>query len=171
MATKTPQEIGLEVFKRESRVYVHDACGKETEISGIDFYELCDPYDITLATRCAHCGIVSLQSVSWKDTGETVSAYRERVRRATELVLGHSPLVLSTFCALAVPVVLLVVLWLAGIFDRPSERAMMFAVYGIMSAIGLPVGFLFGLKLTTMAKQSAFLRFCMKNSIGASDIV
>jgi hypothetical protein len=72
-----------------SRSYHHRPCirkpqGTETVVSGHDYTHICDPFWPCSSTYCCGCSdFVSLDSVVWTDTGETVAAYRKRLRAAT----------------------------------------------------------------------------------------
>jgi hypothetical protein len=71
---------------RRRRAYVHPQCGGTTIVSGDDFTRLANPFTFVSQTYCASCGsFVGLGSVEWEDTGETISAYRSRLR-------GEAPL-------------------------------------------------------------------------------
>jgi hypothetical protein len=99
-------DLPLEFEKRDSRVYIHRKCKTITEISDIHFIDICDVFNRRLtATRCAKCGICSLKAVKWEDTGEAISDYRARVRRALSEKVGKNPLVLGGIVALAACVI------------------------------------------------------------------
>jgi hypothetical protein len=70
-STKTP----------DSRPYIHDRCGQVTVVSGNDFTRLVNPFTFVSQTYCVGCqGFASLRSVAWADTGESIAAYRRRLR-------------------------------------------------------------------------------------------
>jgi hypothetical protein len=73
---------------RTRRAYVHPRCGGTTIVSGDDFTRLANPFTFVSQTYCAACGsFVGLGSVEWEDTGETISAYRSRLRAEAPLGL------------------------------------------------------------------------------------
>jgi hypothetical protein len=68
----------------DGRVYVHSRCGGQTHVSGGDYTHICDPFWPCTGTYCCTCStFVPLNSVSWADTGETITAYRSRMRAET----------------------------------------------------------------------------------------
>jgi hypothetical protein len=76
--------------KRDSvpteRAYVHQHCGQATVVSGNDFSRLVNPFAFVSATYCVSCqGAFSLAAFSWEDTGESILAYRRRMRRMAPL--------------------------------------------------------------------------------------
>ncbi|WP_044300432.1 hypothetical protein [Rhodopirellula sallentina] len=78
---KTKPKHQITTTKRDRRTYTHSQCGQATEISGFDFVRLANPYFFTMgSTVCCQCGPVPLREVAWDDTGETVAAYRRRLR-------------------------------------------------------------------------------------------
>jgi hypothetical protein len=80
-----------------SRLYVHDKCGKTTEVSGYDFNWLANPFTWVSSTYCATCnGDTTLGRVRWVDTNEPISKYRARLRR-------NAPLSLIIFAYLVLP--------------------------------------------------------------------
>ena len=65
----------------EGRVYVHEACGQLTRVSGKEMITLCDPFQYVARTHCSACEKSDLVShFRWRDTGESISAYRRRMR-------------------------------------------------------------------------------------------
>jgi hypothetical protein len=84
--TPPPRERGP---VRTSRAYVHYGCGTETIISGGDFKQICNPLTLCIETYCCGCSdYVTLQTVAWTDTGETIAAYRNRLRAATPKIIA-----------------------------------------------------------------------------------
>jgi hypothetical protein len=83
----------------DSRPYVHDRCGQITVVSGHDFSRLANPFAFVSQTYCVVCQtFVSLRSVAWADTGESIAAYRRRLRAEAPMSLklvgwGIGPLV------------------------------------------------------------------------------
>jgi hypothetical protein len=70
------------------RVYVHRRCGGHTKVSGGDYTHICDPFWPCTSTYCCQCsGFAPLSEVRWADTGETVAAYRRRVRSETPAMI------------------------------------------------------------------------------------
>jgi hypothetical protein len=68
----------------KGRAYVHTRCGGETLVSGNDFTHICDPFWPCSSTYCCTCAdFAPLSNVQWVDTGESVSAFRSRVRART----------------------------------------------------------------------------------------
>jgi hypothetical protein len=63
-------------------VYCHEGCGGHTKVSrDIVAMIVSDPFRPISSTYCSGCGrFVSLHSVVWDDTGETVAAFRARLR-------------------------------------------------------------------------------------------
>jgi hypothetical protein len=90
-----------------SRVYVHDACGGETEISGDDFARVANPFAWVSQTYCASCErFAGLGRFSWADTDETLTDYRRRLRRRAPLSLKlwgwvFGPLIGAGICAIS----------------------------------------------------------------------
>lgn len=71
-----------------SRSYVHERCGYETIVNGIDFEMLANPFTFTSSTMCVHCKKqVSLKQVAWSETGESITGYRRRLRREAPAIL------------------------------------------------------------------------------------
>ena len=70
-------------------VYHHDACGGDTTIApDVVAWMTGDPYNFILSLKCANCGRrVRTRALTWKDTGETLKAYRKRLRRQTSRLL------------------------------------------------------------------------------------
>src|SRR5262245_39862866 len=65
-----------------SRVYVHDRCGTETRVSHGHFKQICGPFIPCTGTFCCGCNeFFPLNEVYWKNTGERIDDYRERLRR------------------------------------------------------------------------------------------
>jgi hypothetical protein len=65
-----------------SRVYVHRRCGGATVVDGDDFAALCNPFSIAKETYCCTCqGFDELSAFTWEDTGESISQYRQRMKR------------------------------------------------------------------------------------------
>jgi hypothetical protein len=77
-----------------SRPYRHSPClrkpqGTETVVSGHDYTHICDPFWPCSSTFCCGCSsFVPLDSVVWTDTGETIAAYRKRLRAQTPRFVG-----------------------------------------------------------------------------------
>lgn len=68
---------------QRGRGYIHRRCGSETVISGRHFVGLCNPFAPCSGTICMECGPDSTKNFVWADTGESVSRYRRRLRRAS----------------------------------------------------------------------------------------
>jgi hypothetical protein len=67
----------------EARNYVHETCGGTTVVSGDEYRALCHPFLGVRETFCATCQTYDrLARFGWADTGEPLSDYRARVRRA-----------------------------------------------------------------------------------------
>lgn len=83
---------------RVTRAYVHADCGRETCAFGDALVLLECPFRPVESTLCAGCGeYTTLDRVSWKDSGEVISAYRQRVyssvsfwRRVYLMTLGNA---------------------------------------------------------------------------------
>jgi hypothetical protein len=86
---RKPRRKGLrDAADADSRVYIHDACGGETEVSGDDFARLANPFAWVSQTYCASCSsFAGLGRFCWADTGEDVPSYRRRLRRRAPLSL------------------------------------------------------------------------------------
>ncbi len=80
-----PAEAAAAAYVGVPNAYHHEACGGDTTISpDVVAWMTGDPYGFIVSTKCANCGrYVGLRAVTWKDTGETVAAYRKRLRRQT----------------------------------------------------------------------------------------
>lgn len=113
---------------QESRVYVHERCGGETEISGNDFSRVANPFCFVSQTYCSNCGSwVNLGGVSWADTGEAISAYRRRLRR-------RAPLKVKLIAWVLTPILgALIGAPLAWFFDRKTFIAA--GIAGVVAAI------------------------------------
>ena len=62
-----------------ARVYIHERCGRPTEVSGPEFSALADPLAGMERTLCAPCEEMNtLSQFTWEDTGEKISAYYAR---------------------------------------------------------------------------------------------
>lgn len=66
-----------------TRVYIHDACQQGTAVGDSSFTHVVNPFRVVTASICAKCDAVSLKSLRWEDTGETVAAFRSRMWRLT----------------------------------------------------------------------------------------
>jgi hypothetical protein len=65
---------------RTRRTYVHDQCGCGTSVTDDEFRGLINPFQFVLGTYCTGCErMVSLRSVAWENTGETLADYRSRL--------------------------------------------------------------------------------------------
>jgi hypothetical protein len=90
----------------DSRVYVHEACGGTTEISGDDFARVANPFTYVSQTYCAACGtFAGLSRFAWADTDENLRDFRRRMRRKAPLSLKlwawlFGPLLAATVCGL-----------------------------------------------------------------------
>lgn len=63
-----------------SRSYVHRRCSGTTKLSGDDYVLLECPFRPVESTICAKCkDYFPLDDFTWADTGEKISAYRNRV--------------------------------------------------------------------------------------------
>jgi hypothetical protein len=83
-----PEQAARRHASITGRVYVHHGCGGQTRVSGGDYTHICDPFWPCTGTFCCGCSnFVPLGEVSWTDTGETVSAYRRRMRAETPAVV------------------------------------------------------------------------------------
>jgi hypothetical protein len=66
------------------RVYIHKACGEATIVTERDFVLICNPFYPCTGTLCLNCGrAYSLTQFFWEDTGESLPAFRNRVRRSS----------------------------------------------------------------------------------------
>jgi hypothetical protein len=73
-------ERPVKATKRNARVYHHPACGGRTEISGVHFAMLDNPFRSVRETYCCGCQqYVRVEDVEWADTGENVASYRRRI--------------------------------------------------------------------------------------------
>jgi hypothetical protein len=98
---------GRPTYEQVPHVYYHPDCGSSTRISDdIVRMIVSDPFRPISSTLCAGCGrYVSLHSVEWPETGETLAQFRFRLRWemhplliAVRLFLG--PLAITFFGAL-----------------------------------------------------------------------
>lgn len=98
--------VGRPSYEAVPRVYYHPGCGGSTQISDdIVRMIVSDPFRPISSTLCAACGrYVSLHSVEWPETGETLAQFRFRLRWemnpvliAVRLFLG--PLAITFFGA------------------------------------------------------------------------
>ena len=73
---------GRPTYEQVPRVYYHPDCGGSTRISDdIVRMIVSDPFRPVTSTLCAGCGrYVSLHSVEWPETGETLAQFRFRLR-------------------------------------------------------------------------------------------
>ena len=79
-----------------SRAYEHRSCHGVTVASGDDLVRLETPFRPLDETYCCRCEkFVTLDEVRWADSGETISAYRRRVKRSVGFWRG---LYLTIFC-------------------------------------------------------------------------
>ena len=63
------------------RTYYHSRCRGLTQVDGVDYARLCDPYWVWTAAYCCTCDKdVPLNTVEWDDTGEAIPKYRWRMR-------------------------------------------------------------------------------------------
>jgi hypothetical protein len=63
----------------ESRVYRHQQCGSETEISGQAFEVASNPLSDMTRTWCNQCNaFFSITEFQWSDSGETIADYYAR---------------------------------------------------------------------------------------------
>lgn len=64
------------------RVYQHDRCGKNTEVTNEHLRAIYDPYKDVRRTYCVICkDYYPLDEFKWVETGETLSAFRKRLKR------------------------------------------------------------------------------------------
>jgi len=66
----------------QSRSYIHEECGEETEVSGSEFEVMSNPFAEMVQTQCSYCEEMdSIFAFSWADTGESLPDYYERHRK------------------------------------------------------------------------------------------
>jgi hypothetical protein len=73
-----------------SRVYIHDACGNATEVTGGSLRWVTNPLRYAPGSHCATCGSTLNGLLRWEDTGETVARFRSRMWRQTPLIIKLS---------------------------------------------------------------------------------
>jgi hypothetical protein len=79
-----------------SRAYEHKSCHAVTVASGDDLVRLECAFRPLDGTYCCRCQtFVGLDDVRWADTGETISAYRRRLKKSVGFWRG---LYLTVFC-------------------------------------------------------------------------
>ena len=81
--TKDREEIPLTSAETASigRIYLHEVCGHLTRIRGKDMIALCDPFQHVSSTVCSGCKKRDdVSRFRWRDTGESISAFRRRMR-------------------------------------------------------------------------------------------
>ena len=79
-----------------SRAYEHRLCKGVTVASGDDLVRLETPFRPLDETYCCRCEqFVTLDEVRWADSGETISTYRQRLKRSVGFWRG---LYLTIFC-------------------------------------------------------------------------
>jgi len=137
---------GISVKPRKSRVYLHSTCGTQTEVDGLEFDQLVNPYNVVIATICCKCGPASLGAVSWIDTGEVVSDYRARLRSLVPTWV--------TFLPILLPLCLGALGGIAGIVTAQGLDFDM-VVTGLYVAVGLVAGVLLGFVVRPMLAQHA----------------
>ncbi len=68
----------------DSRNYVHRRCGQETCVSKGDFRSIVNPFLASSGTYCMWCKKMdALDQFVWADTGETIAAFRRRMKDST----------------------------------------------------------------------------------------
>jgi hypothetical protein len=84
-------EEGAQLTEHGGRVYRHADCGELTEVTGTEFARLANPFTSATAAHCGVCGRpVGLDVVYWADTGESVDAYRRRLREGVPRAFTES---------------------------------------------------------------------------------
>jgi len=79
-----------------SRAYEHESCHAVTVASGDDLVRLECAFRPLDGTYCCRCEtFADLDEVRWADTGETISAYRRRLKKSVGFWRG---LYLTVFC-------------------------------------------------------------------------
>lgn len=95
-----------------SRAYLHRPCirkpqGTETVVFSHDYTRLSDPFWPCNSTFCCGCSdFVPLDSVVWTDTGESIAAYRRRLRAQTPRFVGLWRMGLGFFIGAALGAIL-----------------------------------------------------------------
>ena len=80
----------LEAPPPDSRNYVHLTCGQPTCVSKGDFREIVNPFLLSDRTYCVSCQKMdALERFVWADTGETIAAFRQRMRDLTPASFLH----------------------------------------------------------------------------------
>jgi len=119
---------------RYKRIFLHPACGGETELAGKDYSTLRDPLSLLFKVRCRCCDQeVALKEVFWKDTGENLEQYRENLLKSVSV--GKM--------AFRVIIILLLVAWLTlALLERMENLASFQGVLEIVLMIVFWVVFL-----------------------------
>ena len=123
----------LTTTPRSERTYIHEDCGCATTISGFDFHRVANPYFMVMgSTVCAQCGPVSLGSVRWEDTGESLAKYRSRLRSRIPWVWLFWPLLLAVGACAG---------WSYGMANNPNRADMVWAGVGGGAAAGVVLAY------------------------------
>jgi hypothetical protein len=71
------------------RVYRHRECGGETTIAGVGYSYVSHPFVVgRKRSFCAGCQkYIPYSQLEWVDTGETISAYHQRMREQAPMLL------------------------------------------------------------------------------------
>lgn len=70
------------LIRRNSRTYIHAACGGATTVDGGDFDAMSNPLFFMHSSYCATCDDnFPVSELRWQDTNETIASYYERYRR------------------------------------------------------------------------------------------
>lgn len=123
----------LNTTKRDRRTYIHEQCGQATEVSGFDFVRVANPFFFAMgSTVCCQCGPVSFGEVAWNDTGESVAAYRRRLRSKRIWVWLFWPVLIAAGAFGGV---------MFGMRDNADRPDMLAAAGGMGAFIGLVVAY------------------------------
>ena len=127
---KAPEHDVFETALRDSRVYVHSKCGQPTRIHAKELSRLADPYQPLIKLKCSQCGLVLFRTIAWEDTGETINAYRRRIRK-NEPKSYYLPYWAAMYMAGGLGVLGLI---LGAVVAGASGAVFLFLLFGVIGA-------------------------------------
>lgn len=167
-ASSSSSHCGLKLKARKSRVYVHKKCGTGTEISDQDFLELCNPFEVCLATICTSCGPVKLDTVAWADTNETIKDYRERVGA---VLSSQLPGLSNVQAGLVSGGLLFVVSTGTFFYYRSMENPhATWSLLAFLAPMSFALGFVGGMFAGFRGRSAEVYRYCRKHGFETTSI-